>query len=146
VETAQSFKYRIDPTPAQQTLLWSTIGGSRFAYNHLLGLVKDNWAQVRAEKQASADGETHTTEYVSTNHFGLLYLWADVRDKAAVGAGPWCCGGGPRLDSAARGHRPPGTIRDVLTLTPQGHRAIGHRPQGRQLTDGEVHAAIGPLE
>jgi putative transposase len=85
VEIAQSFKYRIAPTPAQQTLLWSTIGSSRFAYNHLLGLVKDNWAQVRAEKQASADGETHTTEYVSTNHFGLLYLWADVRDKAA----PW---------------------------------------------------------
>jgi putative transposase len=85
VETAQSFKYRIDPTPAQQALLWSTIGGSRFAYNYLLGLVKDNWAQVRAEKQASADGETHATEYVPTTHFGLLYLWADVRDEAA----PW---------------------------------------------------------
>ena len=85
METAQSFKYRIDPTPEQQALLWSTIGGSRFAYNHLLGLVKDNWAQVRAEKLASADGESHVTEYVSTNHFGLLYLWADVRDEAA----PW---------------------------------------------------------
>jgi putative transposase len=85
VECQQSFKYRIDPTPAQQQLLWSAIGGSRFAYNHLLGLVKHNWAQVRAEKQASADGETYTTEYVSTNHFGLLYLWADVRDAAA----PW---------------------------------------------------------
>lgn len=44
-----------------------------------------NCAQIRAEKQASADGETHTTEYVSTNHFGLLYLWTDVRDEAA----PW---------------------------------------------------------
>jgi len=32
VEKSQSFKYRIDPTPAQQQLLWSTIGGSRFAY------------------------------------------------------------------------------------------------------------------
>jgi len=85
VEKAQSFKYRIDPTPTQQQLLWSAIGGSRFAYNHLLGLVKDNWAQVRAEKQASADGEAHTTKYVSTNHFGLLYLWSDVRDDVA----PW---------------------------------------------------------
>lgn len=85
METVQSFKYRIDPTPAQQALLWSTIGGSRFAYNHLLGLVKDNWAQIRTEKQASADGETHTTQYVSTSHFDLLYLWADVRDEAA----PW---------------------------------------------------------
>jgi putative transposase len=85
VEKAQSFKYRIDPTAEQERLLWSAIGGSRFAYNHLLGLVKDNWAQVRAEKQASDDGETHATEYVSTSHFGLLYLWADVRDDAA----PW---------------------------------------------------------
>jgi putative transposase len=85
VEKSKSFKYRIDPTPAQQQLLWSAIGGSRFAYNHLLGLVKDNWAQVRAEKQASVDGETHATQYVPTNHFGLLYLWAEVRDEVA----PW---------------------------------------------------------
>lgn len=85
MEFQQSFKYRIDPTPAQQQLLWSAIGGSRFAYNHLLGLVKDNWAIIRAEKQASEDGETHTTEYVPTNHFGLLYLWVEVRDEAA----PW---------------------------------------------------------
>ena len=85
METAQWFKYRIDPTAEQQALLWSTIGGSRFAYNHLLGLVKANWAQIRAEKAASVGGETHITEYVSTNHFGLLYLWADVRDEAA----PW---------------------------------------------------------
>jgi putative transposase len=85
VNKAQSFKYRIDPTPEQERLLWSAIGGSRFAYNHLLGLVKDNWAQVRAEKQVSEDGETHATQYVSTNHFGLLYLWAEVRDEVA----PW---------------------------------------------------------
>lgn len=44
-----------------------------------------NCAQIRAEKQASADGETHTTEYVSTTHFGLVYLWAEVRDEVA----PW---------------------------------------------------------
>jgi putative transposase len=85
VERQQSFKFRIDPTPAQQQALWSAIGGSRFVYNHLLGLVKDNWATIRAEKQASVDGETHSTEYLSTNHFGLLYLWAEVRDEVA----PW---------------------------------------------------------
>jgi putative transposase len=85
VEYQQSFKYRIDPTPAQQQLLWSAIGGSRFVYNHLLGLVKDNWAQVRAEKQASVDGETHTTEYLRTGHFDFVRLWGEVRDDAA----PW---------------------------------------------------------
>jgi len=84
VEVTQSYRYRIAPTPEQERALWSCIGGSRFAYNHLLGLVQANWDQVRAENEASGDG-SHVTEYVSTNHFGLLHLWNAVRDEAA----PW---------------------------------------------------------
>lgn len=84
VKVTQAFKYRLDVSAAQEQALWSHVGGSRFAYNHLLALVKENWAAVRAEKEASGDG-SHATQYVSTSHFGLLYLWAGVRDDAA----PW---------------------------------------------------------
>ena len=62
----------------------SNLGGSRFAYNHLLYLVKANWDQAGAEQAASGDG-AHTTEYVSTGHFGLLYMWQVVLDEVA----PW---------------------------------------------------------
>lgn len=84
MEVTQAFRYRLDPSPSQEQVLASHLGGSRFMYNHLLFRVRANWAQVRAEKDASGDG-THTTEYLSTSHFGLLYLWADIRDEVA----PW---------------------------------------------------------
>jgi putative transposase len=64
-------------------MLRSHVGGSRFAYNALLGLVKDNWDENRAKKDAGI--EVTTEDYVSTSHFGLLYLWADNRDELA----PW---------------------------------------------------------
>jgi putative transposase len=84
VEVVRAFKYRIDPAPAVEWALLSHAGGSRFAYNHLLSVVKANWDQIAAEKAASGDG-THTTGYVDTSQFGLLRVWASVRDAAA----PW---------------------------------------------------------
>lgn len=84
VEVVRAFKYRIDPSPATQRALLSHVGGSRFAYNHLLSLVKANWDQIAAEKTASGDG-THATGYIDTSQFGLLRVWAAIRDDAA----PW---------------------------------------------------------
>ncbi|MHB8335760.1 MAG: helix-turn-helix domain-containing protein [Acidimicrobiales bacterium] len=48
----QAYAYALDPTPDQANLLRSHIGGSRFAYNTLLGLVKDNWDENRVKKDA----------------------------------------------------------------------------------------------
>jgi putative transposase len=80
----QAFKYRIAMPRALESAACSHLGGSRFAHNRLLSLVKANWDPIRAEKEASGDG-THATEYLSTTQFGLLYLWQDVRGYAA----PW---------------------------------------------------------
>ena len=81
--TTQSYRYALDPTSEQANALRSHTGGSRFAYNALLELVKTNWDENRARKEA---GEVLTTkDYVSTSHFGLLYLWAEHRDELA----PW---------------------------------------------------------
>ena len=79
----QAYTFALDPTPEQISLLRSHVGGSRFAYNALLGLVKDNWDENRAKKEAGL--EATKEDYVSTSHFGLLYLWAEKRDELA----PW---------------------------------------------------------
>ena len=80
---AYAYAYAYDPTPEQANLLRSHIGGSRFAYNTLLGLVKDNWDENRAKRDAG--DEVTKDDYLSTSHFDLLYLWAEKRDDAA----PW---------------------------------------------------------
>jgi putative transposase len=79
----QAYAYAIDPTPEQANLLRSHIGGSRFAYNALLGLVKANWDGNRQRKDAGE--EVPKEEYLGTSHFDLLYLWAAHRDELA----PW---------------------------------------------------------
>ena len=66
----QAYTFALDPTPEQISLLRSHVGGSRFAYNALLGLVKDNWDENRAKKEAGL--EATKEDYVSTSHFGLL--------------------------------------------------------------------------
>ena len=47
VTITQAYRYALDPTPEQAALLRSHIGGTRFAYNTLLGLVKKNWDENR---------------------------------------------------------------------------------------------------
>jgi hypothetical protein len=79
----QAYAYVIDPTPEQTNLLRSHIGGSRFAYNALLGLVRTNWDANRQRKDAGE--EVPKEEYLGTSHFDLLYLWAAHRVELA----PW---------------------------------------------------------
>jgi putative transposase len=79
----QAFTYALDPTAQQASAMLSHVGGSRFAYNALLGLVKENWDENRSKKEAGLD--VTNKDYVSTSHFGLLYLWAEQREDLA----PW---------------------------------------------------------
>ena len=82
-EPIKSYRYAIDPTPGQQRALLSHIGGSRFAFNHLLSLTLANWDENQARKD---DGEEVTKDdCVDTGHFGLLRLWSATRDDVA----PW---------------------------------------------------------
>jgi putative transposase len=68
----RAYTYALDPTPEQTSMLRSHVGGSRFAYNTLLGLVKDNWDDNRAKKDAGI--EVAQGDWIDTGHFGLLYL------------------------------------------------------------------------
>ncbi|MDE2282467.1 MAG: helix-turn-helix domain-containing protein, partial [Actinomycetales bacterium] len=84
----QAYRFAIDPSPEQSNLLASHIGGSRFAYNALLGLVKANWDENRARKELGEGGTKE--DYLGTSHFDLLYLWAAKRDELA----PWWAANG----------------------------------------------------
>ncbi len=66
----QAYSFAIDPTPEQANLLRSHIGGSRFAYNALLGLVKANWDENRQRRGAGE--EVAKEEYLGTSHWRLL--------------------------------------------------------------------------
>ena len=79
----RGFTFALDPTPERANLLRSHIGGSRFAYNTLLDLVKANWDENRQRRDAGE--EVVRDEYFGTGHFDLLYLWAKHRDERA----PW---------------------------------------------------------
>jgi putative transposase len=83
VVVTRAYAYAIDPTPEQAKLLRSQVGGSRFAYNALLGLVKDNWDENRTKKESSV--EVGEDDWVDTGHFGLNNLWSEHRDELA----PW---------------------------------------------------------
>ena len=48
--TAQAYRFALDPTPAQVNLLESHCGAARFAFNHMLGVVKANLDQRAAER------------------------------------------------------------------------------------------------
>ena len=47
---AQGYRFALDPTPAQVSMLESHCGAARFAFNHMLGVVKANLDQRSAER------------------------------------------------------------------------------------------------
>lgn len=84
VRVTQALKYRVVLPSALEPVACSRLGGSRFVCNHMLSVVKANRDQIAGEKTASGDG-LHTTEYVSTSHFGLLHVWQDVLTRRRHG-------------------------------------------------------------
>lgn len=45
-----AFRFALDLTPQQAASAWSHVGARRFAFNHMLGLVKANLSQRDAER------------------------------------------------------------------------------------------------
>ena len=60
----QAYRYALDPTSEQVSLLRSHIGGTRFTYNALLGLVKENWDENRVRREAGL--EVAQEDYLGT--------------------------------------------------------------------------------
>ena len=74
----------LDPTPAQEQLLRSYCGASRFAYNWTVAIVKENLNKRAEERRAGID-ESELTKYLSWSPHAMTPLWNSVRNEVA----PW---------------------------------------------------------
>ena len=76
--------FPLDVSPSEERLLVSSCGARRFAYNWVVGLVRDNLAVRRAERAAGVT-EDRLTPAVSWSYQSLDRRWHEVRDEVA----PW---------------------------------------------------------
>jgi putative transposase len=74
----------LDPTPAQERLLISYCGASRFAYNWTVALVKEN-LQTRKEERLAGVVEADLTKSLSWSAWSMTPLWNSVKNEVA----PW---------------------------------------------------------
>jgi putative transposase len=74
----------LDPTPAQEQLLRSYCGASRFAYNWTVAIVKENLDTRKKERRAGID-EDELTKSLSWSAWSMTPLWNSVKDEVA----PW---------------------------------------------------------
>jgi len=74
----------LDPTPAQDQLLRSYCGASRFAYNWTLSVVKENLDKRNNERETGAI-ESELTKSLSWSQWSMTPLWNSVKDEVA----PW---------------------------------------------------------
>ena len=74
----------LDPTPAQEQLLRSYCGASRFAFNWTVATVKENLHKRADERRAGID-ESDLTKSLSWSAWSLTPLWNSVKEEVA----PW---------------------------------------------------------
>jgi putative transposase len=84
VAVTQAYRFALDPRPDQVEAFLSHCGGRRFAFNHMLALVKADLSQRDAERSYGL-AETDLTMVPDWSAYGLRKLWN--RRKAA--AAPW---------------------------------------------------------
>jgi putative transposase len=92
----QAYVFALDPTPELVSRLRSHIGGTRFAYNALLGLVTANWYENRTRKEAGE--EVTKDDYLDVHHLDLQNLWYERRDEIE----PWWSENGSSTYNYAR--------------------------------------------
>ncbi|MEV4732780.1 IS607 family element RNA-guided endonuclease TnpB [Saccharopolyspora sp. NPDC049426] len=80
----QSYRFALEPSPAQAEALRSHCGAQRFAYNWGLDLIKVVMGQ-RAAEASYGIGEEDLTPSLSWSAYSLRKLWNTVKDELA----PW---------------------------------------------------------
>jgi putative transposase len=74
----------LDPTPAQEQLLRSYCGASRFAFNWTIGKVKEN-LDARSHERGDGVGKDDLTKSLPWSTYSMTPLWNSVKDEVA----PW---------------------------------------------------------
>ncbi|HEY5121912.1 MAG TPA: helix-turn-helix domain-containing protein, partial [Acidimicrobiales bacterium] len=70
----------LDPTPAQDQLLRSYCGASRFAYNWTIARVKEN-LDVRSQERNDGVADDDLTTSLSWSTWSMTPLWNSVKDE-----------------------------------------------------------------
>ena len=78
---AQAYRFALDPTPAQVSMLESHCGAARFAFNDMLGVVKANLDQRGAER-SERRGAGHAEDDVEHFH---LRARCELLDRRLLG-------------------------------------------------------------
>jgi putative transposase len=79
-----AYRFALDPAPAQEMMLRSHCGAARFAFNHMLGVVRMNLDQRAAERSYGV-AEGDLTPSLNWSAFGLRKAWNQVKNEVA----PW---------------------------------------------------------
>jgi putative transposase len=74
----------LDPTPAQERLLRSYCGASRFTYNWTIAQVKEN-LDTRTQERMDGVADDELTKSLSWHPYSMAPLWNSVKDDVA----PW---------------------------------------------------------
>ncbi len=84
MKIVRAYRYALDPTPVQEQTFLSHCGAKRFAFNHMLALVKANLSQRDAERSYGI-AEADLTPCVNWSAFALRKEWNARKDTVA----PW---------------------------------------------------------
>lgn len=83
MKTIQAYKYALDPNQRAATALYGHAGAARFAYNHMLALVKANIGQRDAERSYGIP-ESDLTPTVTWSAYGLRKIFNQRKNGACV--------------------------------------------------------------
>ncbi len=80
----RAYRFALDPTTVVEQQLRSHCGAVRFAFNHMLAMVKANLDQ-RAAERSYGIVESDLTPALNWSAYGLRKRWNEVKDQVA----PW---------------------------------------------------------
>jgi putative transposase len=80
----RAYRFALDPTPAQDAVLWSHCGGQRYAFNWGLALVRAVMEQ-RAAEASYGIGADQLTPSLSWLAYSLRKSWNQAKNTIA----PW---------------------------------------------------------
>ena len=134
---AQAYRFALDPTPAQVSMLESHCGAARFAFNHMLGVVKANLDQRSAERSYGV-AEQELTPAQGWSLAQLRKTWNARKDEVA----PWWQANSKEAYNSGLD----GLARALAELVDVAVRAAGRR-RGRvpALEDPAPQRAVGAV-
>ena len=140
--TAQAYRFALDPTPAQVGMLESHCGAARFAFNHMLAVVKANLDQRSAERSYGI-AEQDLTPAQGWSLAQLRKTWNARKDEVA----PWWQANSKEAYNSGFGWAGPraGELVDVAVRGARRRRGRVPALEGRHRSARSVRFTTGAI-